>query len=99
MYFCEKLHKMFTKREPDTNFNFTEVLQDCCCLQHTQLASIKEKKITPRALIKMCTAYDRPYAILQSILLRAYACIDSSSMRSAIVYASVSYKYTWERSI
>ena len=37
--------KMFTKMEPDTKFNFTEVLQDYSCL-HMLLAPMKEKKIT-----------------------------------------------------
>ena len=37
--------KMFTKMEPDTKFNFTEVLQDYSCL-HMLLAPMKEKKVT-----------------------------------------------------
>ena len=32
MYFCEiKQYKVFSIREPDTNFNSTEVPQDCYC--------------------------------------------------------------------
>ena len=41
---------MFTKTEPGTNFNFTEVLQDYCYL-HILLVSMKEKKVTPRDLV------------------------------------------------
>ena len=62
---------MINKAELSTNLNFTEVLQDRCCL-HMLLASMKEKKVTPRALlIQVCTAHDCPIAIPQSILIRA----------------------------
>ena len=65
-----KPYKVFTNTEPGTNFNFTEVLQDFCCL-HMLVASIKEKKGTPRAWIQVCTARDHPNAIRQSILIHA----------------------------
>ena len=50
--------------------NLMEVLQDYCCLQML-LASIKEKKVTPQAWIKVYSARDHPNAIPQSILIRA----------------------------
>ena len=46
MYFrATKPYKMFTKAEPGSNFNFTEVLQDSYCV-HMLLALMKEKKVT-----------------------------------------------------
>ena len=61
---------MFTKIELDTNFNFTEVLQDYYCL-HMLLAPIMEKTVAYQAWIKVFTARDYPNIFPQSILIRA----------------------------
>ena len=50
------MKEIFTKMGPETNFNFTKVLQDYCCL-YKLLALMKEKKVTR---IKVFTARDRP---------------------------------------
>ena len=42
MYFRET--KLLTKMKLGTNFDFTEVLQDCCCLLQ---ASMKEQNLLP----------------------------------------------------
>ena len=41
-----------------------------CCLQ-MQLASMKEKKVTPQTWIQVYSARDHPNAIPQSILIHA----------------------------
>ena len=55
---------MFTKMKPDTNF---DLMEDYFCL-HMLLASMKGKKVTHRAWIKVYTARDHPNAFPQSTI-------------------------------